>query len=82
MIFATVGQEEKYKAKNAIDTVVYRGGDLVGAWSSAAITAMASSGAAAVAGALAASAWGVLGWSIGRRTDRKPDSASIKTSGL
>lgn len=82
MIFATVGQEEKYKAKNAIDTVVYRGGDLVGAWSSAAITAMASSGAAAVAGAIAASAWGVLGWNIGRRTDRKPDSASIKTSGL
>jgi AAA family ATP:ADP antiporter len=32
MLFVVVGQEEKYKAKNVIDTVIYRSGDVVSAW--------------------------------------------------
>ena len=32
MLFVVLGKEEKYKAKNVIDTVVYRGGDAVSAW--------------------------------------------------
>ena len=31
-------REDRYKAKNFIDTVVYRTGDQVGAWTSTAIT--------------------------------------------
>ena len=32
MLFTVVDQESKYKAKNVIDTVVYRFGDLSAAW--------------------------------------------------
>ena len=32
MLYVVVGKEEKYKAKNFIDTVVYRGGDAVSSW--------------------------------------------------
>lgn len=32
MLFVVVGEEEKYKAKNVIDTVIYRSGDVVSAW--------------------------------------------------
>ena len=33
MLYSVVTPEEKYKTKNAIDTAVYRGGDVVGTWS-------------------------------------------------
>jgi len=32
MLYSVVTPEEKYKAKNFIDTAVYRGGDLIGTW--------------------------------------------------
>src|SRR5690606_26742217 len=32
MLFTSVDTETKYKAKNAIDTVVYRGGDALSSW--------------------------------------------------
>ena len=32
MLYVVLGREEKYKAKNFIDTVVYRGGDAMSAW--------------------------------------------------
>lgn len=32
MLFVVLGQEEKYKAKNVIDTVIYRSGDVLSAW--------------------------------------------------
>jgi AAA family ATP:ADP antiporter len=37
MLFTIVDQQAKYKAKNVIETVVYRFGDLTSAWMSAAI---------------------------------------------
>jgi AAA family ATP:ADP antiporter len=32
MLYSVVTPEEKYKAKNFIDTAVYRGGDVIGTW--------------------------------------------------
>ena len=32
MLYVVLGREEKYKAKNVIDTLVYRSGDVVSAW--------------------------------------------------
>ena len=32
ILFTSIGREEKYKAKNLIDTVVFRGGDVVWSW--------------------------------------------------
>jgi ATP:ADP antiporter, AAA family len=70
MLFAPVDPEIKYKTKNAIDTAVYRGGDLVSAWLNTAIVAIGSSAAAALGGVLIAALWGLLGLGIGRRYDR------------
>jgi len=78
MLFTAVDQETKYKAKNVIDTFVYRGGDAVAGWAYTGIVAIASTGAVAVAGAVIAGMWAALGLSIGRRHQRavgekKPD---------
>lgn len=32
ILFTVISREEKYKAKNVIDTVIYRGGDAIAAW--------------------------------------------------
>lgn len=40
MLFTVVTREEKYKAKNFIDTAVYRGGDAVSGWAFAGLTAL------------------------------------------
>lgn len=39
VLFTVVPPEDKYKAKNFIDTFVYRGGDQIGAWSYAGLSA-------------------------------------------
>jgi AAA family ATP:ADP antiporter len=40
VLFTVISREDKYKAKNFIDTVVYRGGDQIGAWSFAGLSAL------------------------------------------
>jgi AAA family ATP:ADP antiporter len=54
ILFIDVPREQKYKSKNFIDTVVYRGGDFVTAWISSALQALGSGivGVSAVAVAL------------------------------
>ena len=70
MLFTAVDAETKYKAKNAIDTVVYRGGDALSAWANAGIVAVGSVTAAALVGAVLAALWAVIGVFVGRRHDR------------
>ncbi|MCG5260635.1 MFS transporter [Cupriavidus gilardii] len=68
MLFTVVDAETKYKAKNVIDTMVYRAGDAVSAWVKTGIDALAGHPAVvAVAGAVLALVWGLLGWWLGRR---------------
>jgi AAA family ATP:ADP antiporter len=69
MLFTNVDAETKYKAKNTIDTFVYRGGDVIAAWANVGIVAIGSSAVAAVAGMFVAGAWGAVGWLLGRRHD-------------
>lgn len=63
-----VTREEKYKAKNFIDTVVYRGGDAVSGWAFAGLTALGlgATGIAVVALPLCA-AWIAIAIHLGRR---------------
>ncbi|MCC7284102.1 MAG: hypothetical protein IT556_17095, partial [Acetobacteraceae bacterium] len=70
VLFTSVAREDRYKAKNFIDTVVYRGGDQVGAWSYAGLAALGLSlaGIAVVAVPLSA-AWLGLGCWLGRRQE-------------
>ena len=44
MLYSVVTPEEKYKSKNFIDTAIYRGGDLIGAWGVKAIWSLGFSG--------------------------------------
>jgi AAA family ATP:ADP antiporter len=77
MLFVPVDPETKYKTKNAIDTAVYRGGDVVSAWLNSAIVAIGSSTAAALGGVAIAAVWAGLGFRIGRHYDRGgPDRAA------
>ena len=70
MLFTPVSVETKYKAKNAIDTFVYRGGDAIAGWTYTGIAAIATTGAVALAGAVLAGLWAAVGYAIGRRHDR------------
>lgn len=73
MLFTNVDAETKYKAKNAIDTVVYRGGDVIAAWANVGIVAIGTAAAASIVGAMVAAAWALVGWLLGRRHDRSSD---------
>ncbi len=68
VLFTVVSAEDKYKAKNLIDTFVYRGGDQIGAWSYAGLSAlgMAVGTISLLAAPLSALWLGVAMW-LGRR---------------
>lgn len=63
MLYGIVTAEEKYKAKNFIDTVLYRGGDMVSAWLKRGLDVLGGghSQLAMLGGALLAVIWGVVG---------------------
>jgi len=70
-LFTVVTREEKYKAKNVIDTVVYRGGDAVSAWIFAGLT-MAGLSVPLILflGVPIALTWSVNGFVLGRKCDK------------
>ncbi|RJQ76460.1 MAG: MFS transporter [Desulfobacteraceae bacterium] len=71
MLYVVLSKEEKYKAKNFIDTVIYRGGDAVSAWVYAGMQAMGLSGAGiSLAAVPLAGAWAVVAYRLGKRQER------------
>lgn len=71
VLFTAVPREDRYKAKNFIDTVVYRGGDQVGSWAYAGLLAVGFTltGIAWIAVPLSA-LWLALSYWLGRRQER------------
>lgn len=76
-LFSILPREEKYKAKNFIDTVVFRGGDAASGW----LFNMLSQGFALGTSAIALIAipigviWAALGWSLGKEhATKNPDA--------
>lgn len=68
MLYTVVPAEQKYKAKNFVDTVVYRGGDALSGWVKRALDVLADHPAAAMLiGAGVAAAWAITGVALGRR---------------
>jgi AAA family ATP:ADP antiporter len=67
-LFTVVSREDKYKSKAFTDTFVYRGGDVLGAWTEGLLgrLGMGLLGLASVAVPLAVG-WGILGIWLGRR---------------
>ncbi|MGH7711912.1 MAG: NTP/NDP exchange transporter [Gemmatimonadaceae bacterium] len=76
LLYIVVPREDKYKAKNLIDTFVYRAGDQLAAWSMAGLTlaGLAMAGTALVAAPLAG-LWLVIGWWLGRQQEAKAREA-------
>ena len=71
MLYVVLRREEKYKAKNFIDTVVYRGGDAVSAWLYSGLRGLGLSISSVAAIAVpAAVAMSVLAYSLGRKQTR------------
>lgn len=69
MLFAPLDAESKYKAKNFIDTVVYRGGDAISGWAKSLLDSLAQGPVlVAVVGAVCAAVWTLVGWYLGRRS--------------
>ena len=66
MLYTVVDQQAKYKAKNVIETVVYRFGDLTSAWLSSAVLPFGIAGLA-VLGMVISAAWFPIAWMLGRR---------------
>ena len=68
MLFTVVDSETRFKAKPVIDIVVYRGGDMVTAWTYTALTATLGLGLSGVAlfAALVAAGWALIGAWLGR----------------
>jgi ATP:ADP antiporter, AAA family len=71
VLFTVVPREDKYKAKSFIDTVVYRLGDQVGAWSYAGLGVLGFgiTGIALVAVPISC-VWLVNGWWLGRKQNK------------
>jgi AAA family ATP:ADP antiporter len=69
--FTVVEQSSRYKAKNVIDTVVYRFGDVSSAWVQAGLRAMGYGLNGAIAVGVAGSVvWGAAALYLGRRYEK------------
>ena len=90
MLFTVLNREEKYKSKNIIDTVVFRGGDAASGWLFEGFR-MLGMGFAGIAfiGVPIALLWAGTGWMLGRSQDdirrkneaiRRPDESLFQSS--
>ena len=75
VLYTAVDRSRRYKAKNLIDTVVYRGGDALTGWAFAGLEALGLSlGAVALVVAPLTALWMAVGVWLGRRADAVPPS--------
>src|SRR5258708_19141714 len=72
--FTVVEQESRYKAKNVIDVVVYRLGDVTSAWVQAGIRLLGfGTGGGLGVGLIATGFWAVSAWTLGRQYERRQE---------
>jgi AAA family ATP:ADP antiporter len=71
MLYTNVSREDRFKTKQVIDIVVYRGGDVLSGWAFAFLTTTIGLGMAPVAaiGTVIALVWAAVGLGLGRRYD-------------
>jgi len=71
-LFTVVSREDKYKAKNFIDTIVYRTGDQIGAWTSTLLNSLTLSlRQVSFLAAPLAVVWLIVSLGLGRRQAQK-----------
>ena len=67
MLYVVLSKEEKYKAKNFIDTAIYRGGDVVSAWAFAGLQGLGFTLSAIALIAVPLSAiWALISFKLGK----------------
>jgi AAA family ATP:ADP antiporter len=72
VLFTVVDRSGKYKVKNVIDTLVYRGGDAIGGWLFATLMSFGLGlTTLAYVGAVVAVAWLLLALWLGRAGERR-----------
>jgi AAA family ATP:ADP antiporter len=72
VLFTVLEREEKYKAKNVIDIVVFRGGDAASGWLFAALRGAGMDlGAISLATVPVTAAWLALALALGRAHERR-----------
>src|SRR5262249_51835929 len=77
MLYTVTAPEEKYKAKNFIETVVYRGGDAIGGWVKRGLDVFAEHPALAmIIGTGIALGWAATGAWLGRQEGKKENPAA------
>ncbi len=81
--FTVVDQESRYKAKNVIDTVVYRLGDLASAWMQAGMRALGfGMGGSLALGVVASGLWAISARALGRQYEqRRAEQSRIERAG-
>ncbi|OAJ50557.1 NTP/NDP exchange transporter [Pseudomonas marginalis] len=79
VLWTVVSREEKYKAKNVIETLVYRGGDALSGWLSVGLAAAgAGFGVVAVLIVPVAGVWGGVCYGLARRQRQMTAKASVR----
>jgi AAA family ATP:ADP antiporter len=78
MLYSVLGKEEKYKAKNLIDTAVYRGGDALSAWAYAGLASLGLGlSAIALIAVPLAGLWAWVAYALGGRRDALADASKV-----
>jgi AAA family ATP:ADP antiporter len=82
VFFTVVEREEKYKAKNLIDVVLYRGSDALYGWLFDALQALGLKlGAIALCAVPVAAGWLLLSAALGRTQERRAAPLEAATQG-
>ena len=82
MLYTNVSREDRFKTKQVIDIVVYRGGDVFSGWVFAFLTASMGLGMGPIAilGGVVAVLWAYVGLRLGNTYDREPHAKLDATS--
>ncbi len=82
VFFTVVGREEKYKAKNLIDVVIYRGSDALYGWVFDSLQALGLKlGAIALCALPVVAGWLVLSAALGRAQERRAGRPGAQAQG-
>jgi AAA family ATP:ADP antiporter len=81
VLYTVLGREEKYKAKNLIDVVIYRGSDALYGWVYDSLQALGLKlGAIALVSAPVAAIWLIVSAALGRAQERRAERINAATA--